>query len=115
MEVLEGVLAAALLVVLAGIWRWLGQRGLRRGAPEDLWLVIPARGSGEELEARIRWWAELGRMGVLRCPAVIADCGLDPLGRELALRLALRWTGTYVWPASALEELVGQPEHTNDL
>ena len=41
-------------------------------------------------------------LGVIKCPILIADLGLNPEGRAVALRLCARWPGVVLWPGSDL-------------
>ena len=50
--------------------------------------------------SRYRW---LRGLGLLRCPVVIADVSLTAEGRELAQRLAARWSEVSVVPAQGLK------------
>ncbi len=51
----------------------------------------PRAGSGEDLEAVCVSWPGCAGQGLFRGEAVIWDEDLDREGRQLALRLALRW------------------------
>ena len=93
--------AAALLWLLFG---WL----VRPASVHNLWIVIPGRGNGNLLEAALRQLAWLRRAGLFRVEAVIWDAGLTPEGRELALRLSLRWSWVTCCPSGALEEWLGR-------
>ena len=93
--------AAVLLWLLLG---WL----VCPASVHNLWTVIPGRGDGDSLEAALRQLAWLRRAGLFRGEAVIWDAGLTPEGRELALRLALRWSWVTCCPRGALEEWLGR-------
>ena len=105
---------ALTLVCIAGLalgaW-WLLGRLLRPIPESGVWVVLPGRGEGGELEQQMRLVAWLRGLGMLRGPAVIADVDLTPQGRELALRLAARWPETALWPADRLDELMAQGSH----
>lgn len=94
----------AALGAAALVDRLLGRAILPKGGA-DLWLLIPGRGTGEDLEYELRGVLRLREMGTLRCGVAIVDVDLTPRGRELALQLAGRWPETVLWPAGALQEL----------
>ena len=89
------------------LWLFFGWL-IRPASVHNLWTVIPGRGNGDSLEAALRQLAWLRRAGLFRGEAVIWDAGLTPEGRELALRLALRWSWVTCCPRGALEEWLGQ-------
>ena len=93
--------AAALLWLFFG---WL----VRPASVHNLWTVIPGRGDGDSLEAALRQLAWLRRAGLFRGEAVIWDAGLTQEGRELVLRLTLRWNWVTCCPGGALEEWLGR-------
>lgn len=85
MEMLEAALAL-LCAVGAGSLLWLLFGLLVRPAQgREPWVVLPGRGSGEDLEAGLRQLAWLRRAGLFRGEAVIWDEDLDREGRQLAL------------------------------
>ena len=89
MEMLEAALAL-LCAVGAGSLLWLLFGLLVRPAQgREPWVVLPGRGSGEDLEAGLRQLAWLRRAGLFRGEAVIWDEDLDREGRQLALRLVV--------------------------
>ena len=47
-------------------------------------------------------------MGLLRCPIVIADTGLNPAGWEVAMRLTVRWPEVALWPAEDLGDYIAR-------
>ena len=106
--IVEGCLAllcAAGIVVLV----WLLFGWLVRPSPvHTLQVILPGRGDGEPLEGDLRWLSWLRRAGLFRGEAVIWDAGLTPEGRELALRLSLRWSWVTCCPSGALEEWLGR-------
>ena len=79
-------------------------------------LVRPARGRGpgEDLEAGLRQLAWLRRAGLFRGEAVIWDEALDREGRQLALRLALRWPWVVCCPPGELEEWLREAVRQTD-
>jgi len=97
-------LLAGLGIVLA-LWLAVG-RLLRPTSGEAMWILIPGVGNGENLEREIRSVMWLRERGALRCPVAVADRGLSREGRELALRLILRWPDVVLWPANCLDELL---------
>lgn len=107
----ELIWAAVGAAALAGVlWRLLG-RIMRPGNLSGAQVVLSAAGDGENLEGTLRALIWLRSAGLLRCPIVVADCGLSPLGREAALRLALRWPEVMLWPAANLPEVLDPPIH----
>ena len=53
--------------------------------------VLEGQGDGGGLEQSVRALMWLRSLGLLRCPVVIVDLGLDREGLAVARRLALRW------------------------
>ena len=53
--------------------------------------VLEGQGDGGGLEQSVRALMWLRSLGLLRCPVVIVDLGLDREGLAVAQRLALRW------------------------
>ena len=102
----EIVLTAVCALGLAGAAWWLFGRLLRPIPRRRVRALVIGRGDGEELEQSVRAYIWLRSLGLLSCPVVIADAGLSPRGRELALRLTLRRPGVALWPAGALEEYI---------
>ena len=100
-EILLVLLCTAGLLLLLGLGYGRLLRG--RGLP-GVSLVLPARGSGEGLEQAVRSLLWLRSLGLLRGTILMADVGLDPQGRELALQLTARWTDVVLWPADHLGE-----------
>lgn len=100
------VLSVLCVLGLAFLGWWLFGRLLRPIPDGAMCAVVPARGEGEHLEQAVRAMIWLRGMGLLNCPVVIADTGLTPQGRELAMKLALRWPDVAVWPAGQLEEYI---------
>ena len=96
-------LLAALGLLGAG-WVLLGWL-LRCGTRYRCWLLIPGRGEGEHLEQELRRVMWLREMGLLSCTVAIADVSLSREGRELAMRLILRWPDVVLWPVNELGEL----------
>lgn len=74
----------------------------------------PGRGPGEDLEAGLRQLAWLRRAGLFRGEAVIWDEALDREGRQLALRLALRWPWVICCPPGELEEWLREAVRQTD-
>ena len=107
--IVEGCLA---LLCAAGIAAlvWLLFGWLARPSPvHTLQVILPGRGDGETLEGDLRWLSWLRRAGLFQGEAVIWDRELTPQGRELALRLTLRWPGVVLWPAGELKEYIAGP------
>lgn len=99
------VLLTMLCVLGLGLsgW-WLMGRLLRPVPGSAVCAVIPCRGDGEGMEQGVRTMVWLRSLGLLNCPVVLMDAGLSPMGRETALRLALRWPDVILWPADDLKE-----------
>ncbi len=98
--------AAVCAAGLAACGWWLIGRLLRPIPSGGAFAVIPGRGDGGGLEQSVRAFIWLRSLGLLTCPVVIADRGLTPEGREVALRLTVRWPDVALWPAGRLEELI---------
>lgn len=105
MALMRDVVLTALSTLGLGflLW-WLAGRLLRPISGPAARIVIRGRGDGEELEQAVRGFIWLRSLGMLTCPVVIADGGLSPVGREIALRLAARWPDVVVWPMDWLGE-----------
>ena len=110
MEMLEAALAL-LCALGVGSLLWLLFRPARGREP---WVVLPGRGPGEDLEAGLRQLAWLRRAGLFRGEAVIWDEALDREGRQLALRLALRWPWVVCCPPGELEEWLREAVRQTD-
>ena len=65
-------------------------------------MLLRGQGDGDGLEQTVRGFVWLRGLGLLRVPILIADLGLDPRGREIALRLCARWPGVILWPVGDL-------------
>ena len=114
MEILEAALAL-LCAVGAGSLLWL-LFGLlvRPSRGREPWVVLPGRGDGSDLEASLRQLAWLRRAGLLCGEAVILDEDLDREGRQLALRLTLRWPWVTCCPPEELEEWLREAVRQTD-
>lgn len=109
MDPIAEVILALLCAVGAAALIWLFFGWLIRPYPvHQLWVVLPGRGDGGTLEASLRLLAWLRRAELFCGEAVIWDAGLTQEGRELALRLALRWSWVTCCPRGALEEWLGR-------
>ena len=107
MGILGEILLTALCVLglsLAG-W-WLTGRLLRPIPHSAVYAVIPCRGDGDGMEQTVRALVWLRSLGLLNCPVILMDAGLSPMGRETALRLALRWPDVILWPAEDLKTYI---------
>ena len=107
--ILEVLLAAACAAGLGLLAWWLFGRLLRPIPRQAMYALLPGRGEGEGLEQSVRAFIWLRSLGLLSCPVVIADVDLTARGRELALRLTLRWPGVILWPAGELPEYIANP------
>ena len=100
----EGMLALLCAVGAAAlIWLFFGWL-IRPAKVDRLWTVLPAQGGGAALEGTLQWLAWLRRAGLFHGEAVIWDVGLTAEGREVALRLCLRWPWVTCCPKGSLEE-----------
>lgn len=89
---LEVLFAATCTLLLAGLCWWGFGLLLRpHGTPGGVWVVVWARGEGEDLEQRLRGLMWLRGLGLLPGPVLVVDAGLSDEGRALARRLAARW------------------------
>lgn len=106
-----GLTIDVLLTVLCALglgflgW-WLFGRLLRPVPDRGVRVLIPGRGNGEDLEQAVRSLIWLRGLGLLDCQILIVDVDLTRQGRELALRLALRWPDVVLWPASDLADYI---------
>ena len=98
--VLLGLVGGCGLLLLAG---WLLLLPVSRSG---LWTVIRARDGAEGLEQQIRGLVWLHSWGLLRCPVVVADAGLNERGRALVCRLAERWPQVILCGEGQLEHIV---------
>lgn len=94
----DGLWTAVCLTGLACLVWWLMGKLVCPVSSSGTWVVLVGRGEGDGLEQKVRAFIWLRSLGLLRCPVVIADAGLDETGREVALRLARRWSGVILWP-----------------
>ena len=107
--ILEVLLAAACAAGLGLLAWWLFGRLLRPIPRQAMYALLPGRGEGEGLEQSVRAFIWLRSLGMLSCPLAIADIDLTARGREVALRLTLRWPGVVLWPAGELSEYIANP------
>lgn len=96
-----------ILVTLAGgcclLCALYGQM-LQPDSAQGCWTVVWGRGAGEELEQRVRGLMWLHSCGLLHCTVVVADDGLNAVGRELAVRLAGRYPALVLCSRKELEQ-----------
>ena len=71
---------------------------------KGLCILIAGYGDGERLEGEVRSVMWLRSLGLLRCPVVIADIGLNQEGLEVAQRLTRRWGEVSRCPLEELGE-----------
>lgn len=69
--------------------------------------VVPAQGDGASLEQTVRELLWLRSGNLRRYTVVIADAGLDPGGRAVALALTRREPGVTFCPLEDLPQLLG--------
>lgn len=74
-----------------------------------VWAVVPGEGDGGDLEQAVAGLLWLRGGGLMQGTVVIADCGLNAVGRATAAALALREPGIVLCPASDLAEHLRRP------
>ena len=67
-------------------------------------ILLMGSGDGGRLEGELRSVIWLRSLGLLRCPVILADTGLNEEGLELASRLTRRWSEVYCCPIGELRE-----------
>lgn len=102
----DGLLTVACILALACLGWWLMGRLLCPVPGSGTWVVLTGHSNGEGLEQKVRAFVWMRSLGLLRCPVVITDAGLDAQGREIALRLAARWHGVILCSADTLGEYI---------
>lgn len=100
---LESLTAVACVLGLSAFLWWLLGRLLRPLPGGSAFVLIRGEGEGVSLEQTVRGFIWLRGLGLLHVPILIADMGLSPSGRELALHLCARWPGVILWPVGELE------------
>ena len=88
----EGLLTLLAVLGLALLGWVLFGRMVCPVPSRELVVVLPAKDDGSTLERNIHGLMWLRSLGLLRCPVVIADAGLNPEGLRLAQLLAARWS-----------------------
>ena len=104
--VLEGLTATLCVLGLTGFFWWLLGRLLRPLPCGNAFILLRGRGEGEYLEQTVRGFLWLRSLGLVKSPILIADQGLSPRGREIALRLCARWPGIVLWPGEDLAQYI---------
>ena len=99
---LDAVTAVVCVLGLTGALWWLLGRILRPLPRRSAFVLLRGQGDGAGLEQTVRGFVWLRGLGLLRVPILIADLGLDPRGREIALRLCAQWPGVILWPVGDL-------------
>ena len=95
---MEAAAATLCILGLTGALWWLLGRMLRPLPRGSAFVLLRGMGEGTGLEQTVRGFVWLRSLGVLNSPTLIADLGLNPRGREIALRLCARWPGVILWP-----------------
>lgn len=103
-EMLGVLLLGAGLFILG--WLLLGRLLAPIGTKAPVIAVIPAAGDGGGLEHDLRGLLWLRGSGMACLRIVIADCGLNEEGRELARLLAQRETAVVCCPGDSVEPLI---------
>ncbi len=101
--VLDALTAVMCVLGLTGGAWWLLGRLLRPLPCGSACVLLRGSGDGGALEQTVRGFLWLRGLGLLNVTILIADLGLDPQGREIALGLCARWPGVVLWPGSDLE------------
>ena len=101
---MEAAAATLCVLGLTGALWWLLGRMLRPLPGGSAFVLLRGTGEGNGLEQTVRGFIWLRRLGVMNSPILIADLGLNPRGREIALRLCARWPGVILWPAQELAD-----------
>ena len=99
----DGFWTAVCVIGLACLGWWLAGKLLCPVPSSGTWVVLAGRGEGDGLEQKVRAFLWLRSLGLLRCPVVIADMGLNEQGKEVVGRLALRWHGVILWSEDVRE------------
>ena len=107
---LESAAAVACVLGLTGALWWLLGRMLRPAPRGSAFVLLRGMGDGCGLEQTVWGFMWLRGLGLLCVPVLIADLGLDPRGREIALRLCARWPGVVLWPAGDLVNYLKENE-----
>ena len=100
-----GILLAGAGLFIFG-WMLFGRLLAPVGAKGPIIAVLPAAGSGETLEHDLRGLLWLRESGMACLRVVIADCGLNEEGRELASLLSRREIDVLFCPADRVGTLV---------
>lgn len=100
-----GVLLAGAGLFIFG-WLLLGRLLAPIGTKEPIWAVLPASGDGQNLEHDLRGLLWLRQSGMACLRVVIADCGLNGEGRELAGLLSRREEDVTLCPAEEVGKVV---------
>ena len=80
MLVLEALAAIGCVTIVWVILGWL----MRPRSMARVWLILPLRGDGADLEPTVRQIRFLQKAGLLRATTLLTDCGLSPQGRRAA-------------------------------
>ncbi len=100
----EGLLTLLAVLGLAVLGYILFGRLLHPIPGNTICILLMGSGKGERLEGELRSVIWLRSLGLLRCPVVLADTGLDDEGIELTRRLTQRWSEVYFCPIEKLGE-----------
>lgn len=102
----EGVLTfLAVLGLVMLIWVLFG-RILCPVPGKGMYILLIGTGCGEGLEGKLRGVIWLRSLGLLNCPVVVADVGLNRDGKELAERLTRQWSKVYQCSAEELGKVL---------
>ena len=92
MEYVWEIVLTVLCLMGLGLLVWCLMGRLVCPVPgQEVLAVLEGQGDGGGLEQSVRALMWLRILGLLRCPVVIVDLGLDREGLAVAQRLALRW------------------------
>ena len=80
MLVLEALAAIGCVAIVWVILSWV----MRPRPVARVWLILPLRGDGAELEPTLRQIRFLQKAGLLQATTLLTDCGLSGQGRRAA-------------------------------
>ncbi len=100
-----GLSLLAVLGLMSLLWLCLGHLLTPAGGCRVL-AVLPGRGDGEDLEQAVKGLLWLREGGLLEGRVLIADCGLDPAGKAIAMALCAQEPGVGLCTADELKHYI---------